>query len=230
MPLLGQGVLIIWHGITPEGDQDMIRWHNTEHVPERVGVPGFLRGRRYRDADHPLQYLDLYETETVETIQSAPYLARLNDPTPWTRRVLPHFRDTVRLGCRVAKTLGRGQGGTLVTGRLHPVSGGLDTLRAWLTGPALDLLREPNGAMGIHVLETVAETTRIGTAEGKLKGGEVAPAEEPWPLILLVECSDRETARTIVTGPLVPERLAAHGGGAGGVVRVHDLQVTMDRS
>ena len=107
MPLRGQGVLIIWHGITPEADRDMIRWHNTEHVAERIGVPGFLRGRRYKDAQHALQYLDLYETEDVDTVRSAPYLARLNAPTPWTSRILPHFRDTVRLGCRVVTSAGR---------------------------------------------------------------------------------------------------------------------------
>jgi hypothetical protein len=229
MPLVGQGVLIIWHGITPEADRDMIRWHNAEHVAERVGVPGFLRGRRYRDAQRSLQYLDLYETESVETVKSAPYLARLNAPTPWTSRILPHFRDTVRLGCRVAASVGRGQGGALVTARLRPASGRLDALRAWLTGPALATLREPDGAVGVHVLETVAETTRIRTAEGKLKGGEVAVAEEPWPLILLVECSDPETAAVVASGSLAEDRLAAHGAGPGGVLRRHALQLTMDR-
>jgi len=229
MSLLGRGVLIIWHGITSEADSDMIRWHNTEHIPERVGVPGFLRGRRYKDADHALQYLDLYETEGVETIQGAPYVARLNDPTPWTSRILPHFRDTVRLGCRVAASAGRGQGGCLVTARLRPAGGRLDALRGWLVGPALETCREPGGAVGVHVLETVAETTRIRTAEGGLKGGELAPAEEPWPLIFLVECSDPETARAVVAGPLSSERLAAHGAGPGGLLRVHSLQITMDR-
>jgi len=46
MPLRGKGVLAIWHAMTPEGDREMIRWHDREHVAERVGVPGFLRGRR----------------------------------------------------------------------------------------------------------------------------------------------------------------------------------------
>jgi len=222
--------LIIWHGITSEADSDMIRWHNTEHIPERVGVPGFLRGRRYKDADHALRYLDLYETEDVETVQSAPYVARLNAPSPWTSRILPHFRDTVRLGCRVAASAGRGQAGLLVTARLRPAGGRLDALRGWLVGPALETCREPNGAIAAHVLETVAETTRIRTAEGRLKGGEVAPTDKPWPLILHVECSDPESARAVVRGPLSFERLSAHGAGAGGVLRVHSLQITMDRS
>jgi hypothetical protein len=78
MPLLGQGVLAIWHTITPEGELEYWRWHDREHIPERVGVPGFLRGRRYRSLERSLDYLDLYEVEGSETLRSAPYLARLN--------------------------------------------------------------------------------------------------------------------------------------------------------
>ena len=63
MPLLGQGVLAIWHTITPEGEPEYWRWHDREHIPERVGVPGFLRGRRYRSLERSLDYLDLYEVE-----------------------------------------------------------------------------------------------------------------------------------------------------------------------
>ena len=76
-----------------------------------MGVPGFLRGRRYRSLERSLDYLDLYEVEDPETLRSAPYLARLNEPTPWTRRMVPHFVNTLRVGYRVTTSAGRGQGG-----------------------------------------------------------------------------------------------------------------------
>lgn len=228
MPLLGQGALVIWHSMTPEGDRDMIRWHDTEHVPERVSVPGFLRGRRYAHGSRALSYLDLYETSSVETIRSAPYLERLNHPTPWTQRVLPHFRDTVRLGCRVVTSVGLGQGGALLSVRLRPARGHEAALRGWLTGPAVGLLREPTTVVGVHVLETVAETTQIRTAEGKLKGGEVVATEEPWPLILLVEASDVATPASLAAGLLAPDRLAAHGAAPGALLDPHVLQLSMD--
>ena len=44
MPLLGQGVLAIWHTITPEGEPEYWRWHDREHIPERVGVPVVASG------------------------------------------------------------------------------------------------------------------------------------------------------------------------------------------
>ena len=176
MPLLGQGALVIWHGIAPEADEDMIRWHNTEHIPERVSIPGFLRGRRYDTAHRPLEYLDFYETESVETIRSAPYLARLNEPTPWTSRVLPHFRNTVRLGCRVLASVGRGVGGVLLTVRLRPAPGEDAKLRAWLGGPGLATVREPAAEGRARSL------AELGYA--RLRAGETAEAALLRPVYL----------------------------------------------
>ena len=229
MPLLGKGTLVIWHGITAEGEADMLRWHDLEHVPERVGVPGFLRGRRYAHATRPRAYLDLYETESVETIRSAPYLERLNHPTAWTQRVLPHFRDTFRIGCRVLASAGRGQGGALVTVRARPAEGKGEALRGWLAGSAGTALRETAGVVAVHAVETVAETTQIKTAEGKLKGGEVAATEAPWPLVLLVDCDTVEVAQSLAAGPLHPDRLVGHGAAPGALVGVYRLHITMDR-
>ena len=54
MALLGLGVFVAWHGITAGREVDYERWHSHEHMLERVGIPGFLRGRRYvTTADSP---------------------------------------------------------------------------------------------------------------------------------------------------------------------------------
>ena len=47
MSLAGSGAVCIWHDIEPEATDEFYQWHNREHMPERVGIPGFLRGRRY---------------------------------------------------------------------------------------------------------------------------------------------------------------------------------------
>lgn len=201
MPLLGKGALAIWNGITAEGADDFYRWHNTEHMPERVGVPGFLRGRRWVSTARPHDYFTLYETESVDTIRSAPYLARLNDPTPWTRRVLPHFRDTFRLGCRVAASWGRGEGGALLTLRLQ----GPGKMLSMAPEASLALVRQLTGVIGVHLLEPAPETTRIPTKEKELRGvqpGEVEGAGRPEPWVLLLECNDPELAESVLRGPI----------------------------
>ena len=47
MSLSGSGVIAIWNDITDEGRANFYEWHDREHIPERVAIPGFLRGRRY---------------------------------------------------------------------------------------------------------------------------------------------------------------------------------------
>jgi hypothetical protein len=142
---------------------------------------------------------------------------------------LPHFRDTVRIGCRVLASTGRGQGGTVVTLRLRPAAGREVAVCGWLTGPALAQLAEPTGVVGVHVLETVPDTTRIRTAEGKLKGGEVGEAEAVPPFVLVVELSDAAAAEPLLAGPLGGAGLAAQGAAPDAATGLYRLQLTMDR-
>jgi len=68
MSLAGQGAVAIWHDIAPEGRSDFYAWHGREHMPERVGIPGFLRGRRYIALDGAPEFFNLYETAARETV------------------------------------------------------------------------------------------------------------------------------------------------------------------
>jgi hypothetical protein len=224
MPLLGQGVLAIWHTITPEGELEYWRWHDREHIPERVGVPGFLRGRRYRSLERSLDYLDLYEVEDPDTLRSASYLARLNDPTPWTRRMVPHFLNTLRVGYRVATSAGRGQGGALLTMQLAPAPGAAGRPAA-LSAAALAAVQDVSGVVSVHVLDATPEDTSIATEEKRLRGPGDRGAVEPW--CLLVEADDPAVLAELRGGPLAPERLRATGAllGAAGA---YQLQISID--
>jgi hypothetical protein len=46
-PNAGTGILSVWNNIAPDVEDFYKRWYMSEHFPERLGVPGFLRGRRY---------------------------------------------------------------------------------------------------------------------------------------------------------------------------------------
>lgn len=119
--LAGQGVVAIWNGITEEGRTNFYEWHVREHMPERVGIPGFLRGRRYKalGASTQPEFFTLYETQTFETLLGQDYLNRLNAPTPWTKSATAHFRDTSRGLARVLASFGEGPGGALGTVRFR---------------------------------------------------------------------------------------------------------------
>lgn len=115
MSLRGKGAVAIWHDIAPEGLDQFYAWHGGEHMPERLGIPGFLRGRRYEALDAKLGFFNLYETVDTGVLTGDAYRARLNAPTPWTIATVKHFRKVARSLCHVAWTRGGAQGGLIAT-------------------------------------------------------------------------------------------------------------------
>src|SRR5664279_454618 len=117
MALAGLGAVAIWHDIVASGRDNFYAWHGNEHMPERVSIPGFLRGRRYVSIKGGPEFFNLYETESPQTVSSAAYLERLNHPTRWTMKSVPDFRNVSRSLCAVASSNGRGGAGLIGTFR-----------------------------------------------------------------------------------------------------------------
>ncbi len=115
--LAGEAVIAIWNGIAEDARNDFYAWHSEEHMPERVGIPGFLRGRRYIAADSAPapEFFTLYEAASFPVLTGLDYANRLNDPTPATRRVTAQFQATRRALARVPASYGPGVGGALLT-------------------------------------------------------------------------------------------------------------------
>ncbi|MCB1719379.1 MAG: hypothetical protein KDK05_29940, partial [Candidatus Competibacteraceae bacterium] len=116
----GKGILAIWHDLDPAGEADFREWHTRQHMPERLSVPGFLRGCRYIAVKGTPQLFNFYQTERPETLTSAAYVERLNNPTPWTQQVVPYFRNINRSAGRVLASMGAGEGGAIATLRIKP--------------------------------------------------------------------------------------------------------------
>jgi len=95
-----RGLLAFWADIDPDYVLRFQEWHNCEHIPERLSIPGFLAGRRYRVVGDACRFFMFYETEGPEVLGSAAYLAALNRPTPWTQESLRHFRRPLRSAYR----------------------------------------------------------------------------------------------------------------------------------
>jgi hypothetical protein len=91
-----KGLMVFLANFEPQHQQSYRQWHNAEHVPERVGIPGFLLGRRYLAADDATRFLMCYDTLGEQVLVSDAYLHALNHPTPWTREALTWFRNPDR--------------------------------------------------------------------------------------------------------------------------------------
>src|SRR5207244_1058694 len=103
------------------------------------------------------------------TITAGPYLERLNNPTPWSRKMMPHHRNMVRGLCRVEASFGAALGQALLTVRF---SGNPEMARE-LAAPLANLASR-KGLVSAHLLRNIAHPP-AQTAEQKLRGGDAAP-------------------------------------------------------
>lgn len=169
MSLSGLGAVAIWHDIEPAARDEFYEWHNREHMPERVGIPGFHRGRRYAVIGGGPEYFNLYEADSLETLTGRDYLDRLNAPTAWTQRVVPHFRNVARAICRVAFTHGVGSGGVMQTLRFALPDAAHDELLAALRTRLLPPLAYRKGIAGVHLGMADRAGSNIETTERKVR-------------------------------------------------------------
>ena len=187
MSLAGRGAVAIWHDIAPQARSAFYAWHGGEHMPERLGIPGFLRGRRYVAlGDSSPEFFNLYETVSRFTITGADYLARLNAPTPWTAATVRHFSNVSRSLCEVAASFGEGQGGLIATLRYTVDDARVTAHRTRMTQTALPALAAMPGVAGCHLLVADAAASAVETAERKARAEKnLVPGT-----ILLVESWD----------------------------------------
>jgi hypothetical protein len=179
MSLLGAAAVAMWWDMAPSLRSEFEHWHSHEHFPERMSIPGFRRGSRWASCDGGEGFFVLYELDTYETLKSPQYLARLNDPTPWSAKMMPHHRNMVRSQCRVIQSFGGGVARFVMTLRLSPAAGRADDLHRNLQ-PVLAKLAERPGLTGGHLLQT--DTPDMApTAEQKIRGGDAAA---DWILLI----------------------------------------------
>ena len=89
-----QGLLAVWTDIAPEAESEFNEWYNTEHIPQLLGVPGFLSGRRYRAVEGEPRYLALYELAIPEVLKTDAFREVRESPTEWSKKIIPLFRNT----------------------------------------------------------------------------------------------------------------------------------------
>ena len=225
MPLLGKGVLAIWNGVTDAGEAEFIKWHIREHIPERVGLTGFLRGRRYIAHDGRPRYFNFYETETAETLASPEYLARLNAPTPWTQAVVKEFRDTSRTICDVVASLGRGEGAWIETIRFWEIARP-ETFPLAVASDYMSDIAKRDGIVAVHFLRSADGRGNAATAESKLR----AQPDTRCDWLLLIEAAEPQFLEALRTQICSDQALQRHGAGAAIERGIYRLQYGLSHS
>ena len=223
MTMPGNGCFVGWYDLAPGYEAEHDHWHTHEHMIERVAIPGFLRGSRYRSLTGSPRVCIMYQAAELSTLNSPAYLERLNDPTPWTTRSLPNFVGMNRTMCQVASTHGHGVGGYLLTIQLSPASGKEPGLMNWLSADMLPALAARAGLCAAHLLLGDQGVSATPTQEKELRGQPDQIAD--W--VVLVEGYDRHAVAQAKADLLGRDGVYAHGAGGTPVAGLYSLDFTL---
>jgi hypothetical protein len=161
------GVLAIFNDCRAGREDEFNAWFQGEHLEERLAVPGFLFGRRHQAISGSAGYFNFYLVESPDVLTSKPYLERLDNPTPMTKRIMSEvFINMNRTVCRRTIRRGAFRGAYAVTARFN------DTPDAGaLTATLDDLMRDTNVAGG-EIWIALESAGMPVSMEEKLRGGD----------------------------------------------------------
>lgn len=187
---MAHGFLAIWCDIAAGDLDDYRNWLTQEHIADRTFLTGFLGVRLFEALDDPRSHFILYTTDGPEVLDGPEYKAILDNPSPWTRRIMPKFGAFDRaLGAQVLK-VGNGFGAYVATWRIK------------LEQPELDLLdiertfAEHCGKAGVVSIRLCAlsrETTDRFSEEKTMRGNR----EGDFDYLLVAETLNEEAAQRI---------------------------------
>lgn len=216
--LLGTGAVLVWNDVAEGGRQQFYDWHDKEHIPERLGIPGFRRGRRYASPGRSPEWFTMYEADDVEVLGSPAYLERLNLPTEATRLALQYFRNTSRAVCRLACSMGSSSGGHILTMRLQVPEGQGESFCRYAAGHLFPRALTLTGVVACHLYAADESASHIPTAESRARDFDVPT----WTLLAEATTpANLEQLGRLAEGPAI----AGLGVRPGADAAIYDLEI-----
>jgi len=132
---MAKGVLIAAMDFSNVAEDEFNDWYDTEHLPERQRVSGFLICQRWIGAENPKQSVATYDLESVSVLQGAGYRAIGGENlSPWSKRVTARGQRLLRFeGDQILpgdKAAPEGAGGLLLVG-MTPAPAVETAFNAW---------------------------------------------------------------------------------------------------
>lgn len=82
------GLLVAGFNFSGVAEDEFNDWYDTEHIPERKRIPGFVNAERWLGAQDPRISIATYDLDTLDVLQSAAYRAIAGaNLSPWSKRV-----------------------------------------------------------------------------------------------------------------------------------------------
>ena len=95
-------------------------WYDTEHIPLRMGVKGFLSAQRYHTEDKT-NYLAVYELDSLDVFNTPAFKAVKNQPSETTAWMLANVNGFTRYLCDQIAISGDPSGDALNAPVLHAI-------------------------------------------------------------------------------------------------------------
>ena len=94
---MAKAILIAAMDFSNVAEDEFNDWYDTEHIPERQRVPGFLVCQRWIGVDNPKQSVATYDLESASVLQGPGYRAIGGDNlSAWSKRVTARVQRLVR--------------------------------------------------------------------------------------------------------------------------------------
>lgn len=199
----GAAMLLLFD-IAADAIEEHDDWHTHEHLPERLAIPGFLRGSRWIAPSGSPRYFVMYEVQELASLGSALYLERLNNPTPWTSKMMACYSGMRRALCKVLASFGAGLGSTALLIRFTVGAEHAQALSDWLTGEVLPALVKRPGIASARLFATSLEPAM--TREQRIRGHDTGMQSA-----LLVTGYESDVVAALAQRELRSGHFAAHG-------------------
>ena len=152
------GILAIFNDAREGREAELDAWFQSEHLQERLAVPGFLFGRRHEAITASSAFFNYYVVESPDVLTSKPYLERLDNPTPMTKRIMSEvFINMNRTVCHRVARRGAFRGSYVVTARYFAAEPDIGALTA-----KLDELVKDTAVAGGEIWKAVDSAGRAG--------------------------------------------------------------------
>lgn len=169
------GLLLVMMEPPAERDEEFQAWYDTEHMPQRRGMPGFLSARRWECVAGWPRWLALYDLESVKALETEEYRAVAGErSTPWTRRVLGFVKGYRRVAAeQVApgNEVAREDVARLVVARF----GSVEEAEALRGAEGLAQLRVFTAADGVWVVAGFSGAVTVGPSAAATVWNEYVP-------------------------------------------------------
>ena len=191
-----RGLLFIWADVDKDFRIEYQKWHNCEHMADRVTIPGFYVGRRYQGIGDAPDFLMLYETDDSKMLAGEAYLKAKNNPTPWTREIIKHFSNNGRNILSLVAIAGKNpptEAPYLFIVRFDPETGSSEKVIDWYGEKLLSNIATVEGVYRGRLYEVDKEVSDIKTEEQNISGSE--PGQQSFFALYEIASPDVPTSK-----------------------------------